>query len=138
MTDPYLVRRLDHPLLGDAYLAAIAASGATFALLGWGLLMGLLCGIALGVPAIFLTTTVHRALARHDPRGHRSRLLACLALALVVAAVASVSLDLTGLLIGLAVFLVLAGRVQLRERAVARDRQLSPATTGPALPGERR
>ncbi|MBL8971801.1 MAG: hypothetical protein JNK56_14510, partial [Myxococcales bacterium] len=30
--DPYLVRRLDHPQLGDVYLATLFASGAAFAL----------------------------------------------------------------------------------------------------------
>ncbi len=124
MNDPYLVRRLDHPLLGDAYLATLAASGALFALADWGFLMGLLCGVALGVPAISLTAAVHRLLARHDPRGHRSRLLACLALASVVAGLGLVWVGPAALPVGPAVLAFTAIRTVLRDRHVLTDSPL--------------
>lgn len=127
MNDPYLVRRLDHPLLGDVYLATIAASGVAFALADWGFLMGLLCGVALGIPAIFLTALASRLLASpdtHGPHGHRSRLLACLVLAATIAALTTAWVGLPGLLIGAAVFAVTAGRAQRRDRRVPKDRSL--------------
>lgn len=130
MPDPYLVRRLDHPLLGDVYLATMLASGASFALAQWGLLMGLLCGLVLGLPAIALTSFVHRRLAHHDPRGLRSRLLACLALALVLAALTTAWIGPAGLGIGAAVFAATAARTWLRDRSVFKDRP-SPAAIAP-------
>lgn len=129
--DPYLVRRLDHPLLGDVYLATLFASGAVFALAQWGLLMGLLCGIVLGLPAIALTSFVHRRLARDDPRGLRSRLLACLALALVLAALTTAWIGPAGLGVGAALFTATAARTWLRDRSVFKDRQQSEAIAPP-------
>lgn len=134
MNDPYLVRRLDHPLLGDTYLATIFATGALFALADWGFLMGLLCGVALGVPAISLTAAVHRLLARHDPRGRRSRLLACLTPASVVAGLGLVWVGPAALPVGAALLAFTAIRTVLRDRHVFTDGPLpAPAITSPDL-----
>lgn len=134
MTDPYLVRRLDHPLLGDVYLATLFASGAVFALAQWGLLMGLLCGIVLGLPAIALTSFVHRYLGHHDPRGLRSRLLACLALALVFTTLTTLWIGPAGLGVGVALFAATATRTWLRDRSVFKDRPATPALPPDADP----
>ncbi|MBK7825868.1 hypothetical protein [Nannocystis sp.] len=131
--DPYLVRRLDHPLLGDAYLATLLASGAAFAVAGWGLLMGLLCGIALGVPAIALCAFVLHRLARHDPRGLRSRLLTCLTLGSVVATVTVLWVGLPGLLIGAALAALTGARALIRDRSVFKDRPLAGPDDAPAI-----
>lgn len=131
--DPYLVRRLDHPLLGDAYLATLLASGAAFAVAGWGFLMGLLCGIALGIPAIALCSFVLRRLARHDPRGLRSRLLTCLALGSVIATLTALWVGLPGLLIGVALSAITGARAFIRDRSVFKARSLSGPDDAPAI-----
>lgn len=133
--DPYLVRRLDHPQLGDVYLATLFASGAAFALAGWGLLMGMLCGVVLGVPALALTALVQRRLAPGDPRGLRSRLLASLAPGLVVAGLTAAWVGLPGLLVGAALSAVTGARTYLRDRSVRKDRPL-PGPGDPALARE--
>ena len=122
-----LAKRLDHPLFGDAYLATIFATGAVFALADWGFLLGLLCGLVVGVPAIFVMAVATTLFAGDDPHSRRVRPLACLALALVVAELARQLVGLPGLAVGLGLFAFTGARAFIRDRHVLKDRPLPPA-----------